>query len=68
MIKFLLIITLQTLCIYAESSKSSQIQSNEWMKDQDDQTDTFAIPLDSSEEEEKQEEDLLKKQSKKSSK
>lgn len=68
MVKFLLIITLQTLCIYAEPSKSPQIQSNKWMKDQNDQTDTLAIPLDNSEEEEKQEEELLNKSRKKSSK
>lgn len=36
-------------------------QKETWIKDQNDQTDTLAIPLDSSEEEEKQEMDELQK-------
>lgn len=52
-----------TTCIniYADDSQKKE----KWMKDQNDQTDTYAIPLDSSEEEEKDEEKALKKEQKK---
>lgn len=44
--------------IYATDSA----KKDNWIKDQDDQTDTYAIPLDSSEQEEKDEERALRKE------
>jgi hypothetical protein len=54
--------------LQADPPKTSS-KSERWMKDQGDQTDTFAIPLDSSEEEEQQElQELEKKNAAKSEK
>jgi len=65
--KSLVIISALTLCIFQTigfagakkttppNDREHPKQSQSWMKDQNDQTDTYAIPLDSSEEEERQE-------------
>lgn len=59
---FILIIALQVMPLHAQPQKTSSSKPETWMKDQEDQTDTLAIPLDSSEEEERQELEALQKQ------
>lgn len=46
----------------SSTQADSSVKKKPWMKDQEDQTDTYAIPLDSSEEEEDQEIDTLQKE------
>lgn len=61
-------IAINYLPISAETTKpATPPQKQNWIQDQDDQTDTYAIPLDTSEEEEKEEEKQLQKKTKKGS-
>jgi hypothetical protein len=55
----------QGLPLSAQPSKTQHPQSQPWLKDQDDETDTYAIPSDTSEQEEKDEEENLQKLQKK---
>jgi len=57
----LILISLLSISVYAQPSKPQPQRSEPWIRDQDDQTDTLAIPLDSSEEEERQEQEKLQK-------
>ncbi len=61
--KFILMLALSAIPMYAQTPQTPPKNSESWLKDQVDQTDTYAIPLDSSEEEERQELEELEKKS-----